>query len=235
MDNEKKDEENKEEKIKKIGLTKNQNKQIMWAVILMVSVLMVVILVPIIKVQLGKFVYAKLDWQKTKLGEIDYYSTRIPAGQPDEFGNYVGNFFINFRNDPRKLDEEINMKKTTTMPIFTRDKVVYISTGKMERNCHEGIVATLTLSGFLRQFALMNVSSAMGDKEIANETGFPYITCFNSPKNTVINVIEGNETRIIQTSPDCYTLEFKDCEVIEVSEKFILEIIKGYMKGFVKK
>ena len=105
----------------------------------------------------------------------------------------------------------------------------------MERNCHEGIVATLTLSGFLRQFALMNVSSAISDKEIANETGFPYITCANSPRNTVINIIEGNETRIIQTSPDCYTLEFKDCEVMEVSEKFILEIIKGYMKGFVKK
>jgi len=77
-------------------------------------------------------------------------------------------FFINFRNDPRKLTD-MEVKKTTTMPVFSRDKVVYISTGKMERNCVDGTAAVLTLSGFLKQFALMNVSGAISDKEIAEE------------------------------------------------------------------
>jgi len=127
------------------------------------------------------------------------------------------------------------VKKTTITPIFNRDEIVYISTGEMKRNCKEGTAGVLTLSGFLRGFALMNVSGAISDKEIANATNFSYITCFNSPHNTVINIIEGNETKITQTSPDCYILEFKDCEVMKVSEKFILEILEGYMKGFEKK
>ena len=218
---------------KKISKKEKQNRQLIWAVVLMVSLIAIIILVPLIKYRfINKFVYSKLDFQKTQAGEIMFYSTRIPVG--DINGKIIGDFFINFRNDPRKL-KDLEVKKTTTMPVFTRDKVVYISTGKMERNCIEGTAATLTLSGFLRQFALMNISGAVNDNRIATETGLPYVSCLNKPHNTVINIVEGNETKIVQWSPDCYTLEFKDCEVMKVSEKFILEIIEGYMKNFEKK
>lgn len=222
-----------EKKEKKSTSKDKQNKQLVWAIILMVSVLAIIILVPLIKYQfINKFVYSNLDFQKTQdsAGNI-FYSTRIPVG--DMYGKVIGSFFINFRNDPRKL-KDIEYKKTTTVPIFSRDKTVYISTGNMSRNCADGTAATLTLSGFLRQFAQMNVSGAIGDKKIAEENNLPFVTCLNSRNNTVINLVEGDETRIVQTSPDCYTLEFKDCEVMKVSEKFVLEIIEGYMKDFVK-
>jgi len=228
---ESKDSENHKKKTKKLAAKEKQNRQLIWAIVLMISVLVIVIFVPLIKYQfINKFAFSELEFQKTQAGDIIFYSTRIPVGDMD--GSIIGSFFINFRNDPRKLEEEIVYKETTTMPLFSRDKTVYISTGEMKRNCQDGTPAVLTLSGFLKQFALMDVSGAISNKKIAEENGFPFITCLNSPKNTVINLIEGNETKIVQTSPDCYTLEFKDCEVMKVSEKFILEIIKGYMKGF---
>ena len=227
------DKSEKHKKPKKLTVKQKQKHQLIWAIVLMVSVILIVILVPLIKYKfINQFNYAKLDFQKTQAGDMKFYSTRIPVG--DLSGNIIGNFFINFRNDPRNL-QDLEVEKTTTMPVFTRDEVVYISTGKMERNCQDGTVAVLTLSGFLKQFALMNVSGAIGDKEIAEANNIPFITCLNSPDNTVINIIEGDETKIVQTGPDCYTLEFKDCEVMKVSEKFLLEIIEGYMKDFEKK
>lgn len=220
-------------KSKKLTTKEKQNKQLIWIIVLMVSLVLIIILVPLIRSQfINKFEFLKLDFYKTQAGNMIFYSTRIPVG--DMSGNIIGSFFINFRNDPRKLNEEVNYKKTTIMPLFSRDKVVYISTGKMERNCIEGTAAVLTLSGFLKQFALMNVSGAISDRKIANETGFPFINCLHNSDNTVINILEGNETKIKQWSPDCYDLEFKDCEVMEVTERFILEIIKGYMKDFEK-
>ena len=219
---------------KKSGVNEKRNKQILWTIVLMSCLIAIIIIVPLIKHQfINKFVYIGLDFQKTQLGDLYFYSTQIPVA--DVYGNILGSFSIDFRNDPRKL-ESITVKKTTTVPVFKKENVVYISTGKIERNCKEGIGAMLMLAGFLRQFAQMNVSAGISDKRIANETNFPFITCLNSQKNnTVIEIIEANETKITQTSPDCYRLEYKDCDVLKVSEKFILEIIEGYMKNFVKK
>jgi hypothetical protein len=220
--------------VKKTTVKQKQNNQLVWAIVLMACVLLIVVFVPLIKYQfINKFVYAELEFQKTQADDLLFYSTRIPVS--DAFNTkIIGTFFINFRNDPRKLkDVETDIK--TGIPTFNKKEVVYISTGEMTRNCAEGTAAVLTLSGFLKQFALMNVSGAISDEKIAIENNFPYIDCENSKLNTVINLIEGNETKITQVNSNCYTLEFKDCEVMKVSEKFILEIIEGYMSDFQRK
>lgn len=224
--------EPEKKKISKKGIKKKQNKQVMWAIILMASLIFIIIIVPFItKNFINKFQYINLDFQKTQLGNMKFYSTKIPVA--DSSNNVIGSFSINFRNDPREL-ENINFKKTTTVPVFTKDKPVYISPGKIERNCVESSAATLTIAGFLRQFAQLNVSAGISDKKVAEENNFPYITCANTKKNTVIEIIEGNETKIEQISPDCYRLIYKDCEIMKVSEKFILAIIEGYMDSFTK-
>ncbi|MDD5191549.1 MAG: hypothetical protein PHH54_02775 [Candidatus Nanoarchaeia archaeon] len=219
---------------KKLINKKNiQSRQIMWTIILMVCLILIIIVVPFIKTNfINKFRYITLDFQKTQLGDMYFYSTKIPVA--DSSNNIVGAFSINFRNDPREL-EDMNIKMTTTVPVFIKDKAVYISPGKIERNCIESSAATLTLSGFLRQFAQLNISAGISDKKVAEENNFPYITCANSKKNTVIEIIEGNETKIEQISPDCYRLEYKDCDIMKVSERFILLILEGYMKNFERK
>ncbi len=227
-----KNKEPEKNKISKKEIKKKQNKQIIWAIILMISLILIIVGVPFIKNNfINKFRYINLDFQKTQLGDMNFYSTKIPVA--NSLNEVIGTFSMNFRNDPRKL-EDMKIIKTTTVPIFIKDRVVYISPGKIERNCVESIAATLTLSGFLRQFAQMNVSAGISDKKVAEEANFPYITCANTKKNTVIEVLEGNETKIEQISPDCYRIEYKDCEIMKVSEKFILMILEGYMDSFMK-
>ena len=227
-----KDKEPEKNKISKKGIKKKQNRQIMWAIILMISLILIIVGVPFIKNNfINKFRYINLDFQKTQLGDMYFYSTQIPVA--DSSNNVIGTFSMNFRNDPREL-EDINFKKTTSVPVFTKERTVYISPGKIERNCVESSAATLTLSGFLRQFAQLNVSAGISDKKVAEENKFPYIACINTKKNTVIEIIEGNETKIEQISPDCYRLEYKDCEIMKVGEKFILAILEGYMDNFMK-
>ena len=220
---------------KKLTAKQKQDRQLKGAVILMVGILAIIILVPLIKIYIfDRFEYLGLDFQKTQLGNYRFYSTRIPVLLTEK---EIGYFSINFRNDPRKL-EDINFKKITYAPVFQKDKVVYISTGKIERECNEGTAAVLTISGFLNQFAQMNVSGALSDKEIAEANNLSYVTCSTHPENTVINIIEGNKTEIRQTRDNCYELEYNECEVLKVSEKFILEIIKGYLqdvKRFIEK
>jgi len=224
--------ESEESKISKKEIKKKQNKQIMWAIILMASLIAIIILVPLIKTNfIDKFKYINLDFQKTQLGDMYFYSTLIPVA---DSSNNFGTFSINFRNDPRKL-EDMKVIKTTTVPVFTQDKTVYISPGNIQRNCVEGSAATLTLAGFLRQFAGFNVSAGISDEKVAKENKFPYITCANSKKNTVIEILEGNETKIEQISPDCYRLIYKDCDIMKVSERFILWTLEGYMDNFMKK
>jgi len=224
--------EEEKPQVQKKETKQKQNRQVIWAIILMTCLILIIIGVPIIKSNfINKFRYINLNFQKTQLGDMYFYSTMIPV--VDSSNNILGTFSMNFRNDPRKLDD-INFKKTTSVPVFIKDKAVYISPGKIERNCVESSAATLTLSGFLRQFAQLNVSAGISDKKIAEENNFPYISCINTKKNTVIEIVEGNETKIEQISPECYRLEYKDCEIMKVSEKFILEILKGYMDNFMK-
>ena len=243
----KKEVENKEpeeNKTPKKDNKKKQNRQVMWAIILMAALILIIVGVPFVRNNfINKFTYINLDFQKTQLGGISgsvtggttgglyFYSTLIPVAASSNW--VIGSFSMNFRNDPREL-ENMTFEKTTTVPVFTKERTVYISPGKIERNCEESIAATLTLSGFLRQFALLNVSAGISDKKVAEESNFPYITCANTKKNTVIEIIEGNETKIEQVNPNCYRLIYKDCEIMKVSERFILAILEGYMDNFMK-
>jgi len=207
-----------------------QDKQFVFMFILMISLIAIIILIPLIKIYFfDRFSYLDLKFYKTSLGDNIFYSTKIPVA--DRFGNIIGSFTISLQNDPRKLDK-INSEFNIDVPTFRKDKTVYITTGKIERNCVEGIPAALILSGFLQQFAQMNVSGAISDKEIAEENNIQYITCLTHPKNTVINFVEGNVTEIKQIGNECYELTYADCDVLKVSEKFILDILKGYMKSF---
>jgi hypothetical protein len=220
-------------KTKNQWLNDKRNRQILWTIVLMTSIIAIIILVPLIKHNfIDKFVYSKLDFQKTRLGDMVFYSTYLPVA--DSSGQkIIGTFSINFRNDPRKL-ESIPVDMKSEFITFNKKDVVYVSIGDMNRNCLEGTAATLTLAGFLRQFAQMNVSAGMSNEQTANENNFPYITCENSKNNTVIKIIEGDKTEIRQINSNCYELEYKECEVMKVSEKFIIEIIKGYMKDFTR-
>ena len=57
-----------------------QNKQLKWAVFLMTSIILIIVVVPFINTNfINKFDYHGLTFQKTQLGQLEFYSTKFPV------------------------------------------------------------------------------------------------------------------------------------------------------------
>ncbi len=210
------------------GLNKKQNKQVLWAVILMIGILLIVLFVPyVVKNHFNKFRYIKLDFEKTQLGEIFFYSTKIPITKGDEV---TGFYTMNFRNDPRKL-EYVNMSIPQNLIGFEKNETVYISFNPGMQACDDNTIALMNLAGFLRDFGSLDIKSAVHNEPYATED-IPYITCENSPNNTVLWLNSGPQTKIKKTGKNCYQLEYNNCEILPVTEKFMLIVLEGYMSYF---
>jgi len=223
-----------EKKSKKLSKKEIQNRQVMWAIILMVSLILIILLVPfIVKNFINKFVYLNLDWQKTKLGKIFFYSTRVPI--IDKEGNIVDVYTMNFRNDPRDLEkiEFIPLEKDPDI-YFRQDKTVYISLNPDMEACEDNTIALIPLAGFLRDFGGFNISSAVSDSDYARANNMTYAVCGIYPQNTVIYINSGNKTEIKKTEKDCYELTYSNCEIIKATEKFELLILEKYMSYFTR-
>jgi len=226
-------EDNKEREDKKLNLSKKQNKQILWAVILMGGIIAIIILVPLLKHNFfDKFTYINLDWQKTQLGDLIFYSIKIPIA--DRGGQITGIYTMNFRNDPRKL-EYINNEIDDNLVNFESDEIVYISLNAEMEACGDNAIALINFAGFLRDFAELEIESAVSDENSANENGLKYITCDNSLENTVININSGDESKINKINENCYEIIYNSCEIIPVTEKFMLTILEHYMSYFKRK
>lgn len=221
-------------KISKDSINKKQNKQIMWAIILMVSIILIVVLVPIIKQNFfDKFVYLKLDFQKTKIGDLIFYSANIPV--TDFAGkNIVGTYSINFRSDPRKIESiPVNIIGGNVIN-FTKNRPVYITLNPQMEKCDDNIISMATLAGFLKGFGGLNIKSAVTDEDYAKQNNLSYITCKDSLTNTVIYIDSGDETKIEEVEKNCYKLTYSNCEMVPVAERFIFKILENYMDYFVR-
>lgn len=230
-----KKETNSKKKRKKLSKKDIQNRQLMWAIILMGSIILIILFVPFITTNfINKFVYLNLNFQKTKLGDIFFYSTRVPIINNQE--DIVDSYSMNFRNNPKKLEKiEFSHPNDVGYIYFKKNEVVYISLDPEMEHCEDTAIALIPFAGFLRDFAKQNVSSAVSDEDYANLNNISYATCENSPDNTVIYINSGAKTEIKKTERNCYELIYNDCEITKVTERFTLLVLEKYMSYFVRK
>lgn len=206
---------------------KKQDKQIIWIIIFMGIIIVSFFIVPyFIKNYVNSFEYGGLNFQKTKQGEIFYYSAYVPI--TDQNYQEIGKYPVNLREDPRKLDY-IKSDILYDELSFARQNTVFITVGADSPRCTYNAMAGARLAMFLNGFASMNVAGALDNKTLAEETKTPYVTCETNPKNTVILLKYGDETSIRKLKDNCYELKYKGCEILPVTEKFQLMILEGYM------
>lgn len=213
-------------------IEKKQDSQIMWAIFLMASVLLIILLVPYIKSNyFDKFEYKGLEFQKTRIGDLVFYSVKFPVVSGT--GQVIGDYAVNLRNDPRDL-EYIPVNVTNDTIKFAKHTGgygdVYISVGDSITDCDDSIIAMATLSGFLGDSGL-KVKSGVLNKTYAKENNQARINCWNSTLDTVIKVRRGEKTEIKEAKENCYEIIFKDCEILQVSEKFELLILEQYVNS----
>ncbi len=214
-------------------LKKIQEGQMKWALFLMAAVLIIVVVVPFVKFNyVDKFDYHGLTFQKTQLGELEFYSSQFPVVVGT--GQVVGTYSVNLRNDPRDL-EKIPLNTGDGRIEFTLNDGkfgdAYITLNPFMELCEDSGIAMASLSGFLKD-ANLNVISAVTDKAYARDNNMTQRWCNNDPLDTVFVVTDGNDTMITEIQEGCYELQFNDCEIMQVSEKAILVMLEQYGDSF---
>lgn len=209
-----------EEKSKKAvkGIDKKlktaQEKQLKFAIIMMVVVIAAFLISYYasrwIISQAGKFEYAGIDFSKAQTG----YMASFPL--EDAFGNKAEPLRIIFWEDPRKTERiaingSIRLKKTVAIGVEAQ----------FVENCIDSIQAGTTLAAFLTKLGITAFAADTNytEAKMLNRT---YVDCDNPQGYSVIISRIANESRIIQKG-DCYILEAgNNCEIMNVSEKFLI-------------
>lgn len=201
---------------KKIKYYESQAK---WIFIIM-GVLIIGIIVSVwLTSEEQKFEYIGLDWERELFaGEIPIYATQIRGHNPN---GIPINFKANFRNNPKELKVPIQGDLS-----IIANRPVYFSLD-MDSNLNQ--CGTVSLISFGRFMAEMRFELVTGvtTQEKADEFSRPYVDCTTNPDRTVFILKSGNKSLIRQDSENknCYILEVKDCEDVQVLEKLQIGIL----------
>jgi len=149
--------------------------------------------------------YEGVKFEIVKEGELILYQTSLPVIYQ---GNIVP-YNIYFRNDPRKLkDVEFNDE----LVLF--EDIVINSTEDFK--C-EGM-GVIAIANFVK------VNELLGMKVIKDGNA----SCDENGMYSFIQLQPGNVTNIKKVGPSCYNLNVNDCEILEVTERFMLEELIKY-------
>lgn len=128
------------------------------------------------------------------------YKTFIPVIYNGKSVPY--NFYL--RNDPRKLD---NIEFDSEI-VLLENMVINMSD---DIKCDSDEIIALA--------NLLKLYEIIGTKVIKDENA----GCDAQGRYMFLNIQKGEDTNIIQTSPGCYELNVNNCEILKVTEKFMIK------------
>ncbi|MBI2630306.1 hypothetical protein HYW76_04330 [Candidatus Pacearchaeota archaeon] len=205
--------ENKEE------IRKGIEKQMKWIIAFFVIVIIAVIIVYSIFTGAGRFDYIGLEFQKEKRGNVMFYLTQFPL--TDDFGNVVSYLPTYFREDPRKTTRIV-----INGSIRLKESVALAAEKEIVEGCEDSILAATTLSLYLKQLGISSFG-ATTNKTAAEELKREYVSCDDTSEYSIVIFQLGNESRIDRNG-DCYTLQINNCEMMNVTERFMLGVYANY-------
>jgi len=187
--------------ISKKDQNKQQNKQLKYILILIGFAFFLVFVFSLVSYLRTNFEYKGVEFDIVKdSGGIIFYKTSLPVVSEGKNLNY--NFYL--RNDPRKLknvnfEGELDIKKFMVMN-YTN-----------EFSCEGyGVIAITNL---------MNLYQLVGTKVMKDDNA----SCDEQGRYIFLKILSGEKTKVEQFGPACYNLYVKDCEILEATERFMLE------------
>src|SRR3989338_28152 len=179
----------------------DQNKILRNFFIGMAILILLIILVVYAFQSTKKFEYRGVDFKIVKSGNLVFYNTKIPVVVDGKNAEY--NFYL--RSDPRKLEEEVSFNGDLDLA----QNLVLNSTEDF--NCDGfGVIATANL---------VNLYKVSGINVIKDQNA----TCDSEGRYAFINLQKGSETRIDKVGPACYNVNISNCEILEATERLMLE------------
>ncbi len=170
---------------------------------------------------LSYFEYGGLTFSKQKVGEIEVFHHSYYVQTPSGLAKY--NFYI--RNDPRKNNVVVIGKSNLMNP----GSVVYLSINSDGlAECKYGPLAVGSLSSFITDNQMRVIAGNLNFWDAGLNRDL-WATCENKPGNKVIEILEGNETKV-DIEGNCYRIEVADCQILEAVEKLEVESILNARK-----
>lgn len=166
--------------------------------------LLIIIIWVIVVDSIRNFTYKDIDFNVVKKGQIIFYHTSIPFY--DGSHNHIADYNIYLRKDPRKL------KDFPFNATINRKEVLVIESDNPFNCDGKGVIAVANL---------VQIFENIGTKTIKD----PKAGCDPEGKYTFVKLQEANSSSIIQTEPSCYEFNIANCEILEVTEKFIVEAL----------
>lgn len=188
--------------------SKNQNKQLRNVLIGIGVVAVIFVLIIFTVNSIRHFEYRDVDWNVVKEGDLIFYNTVFPF-YSSMTGAHIADYNIYLRNDPRDLNANVDFDGKFHMP-----KIMAISFPEEEKFVCEGKGA-IAIANFVKIFG------ALGTEVVKDENA----QCDELGRYMFVEIVEGEETRIEKNGPACYEISVKECEILEGTERFLLEAI----------
>jgi len=204
--------------IKKTGIeeipikTKDQEKQenkILRNILIITGIIILLVVGAYFYIDsLRSYNYEGVEFTTIQEGELILYKTFLPVPYQGEIVPY--NIF--FRTKPTKLKNiEFNTEDFTLM------KNVALNI-KTEFDCKGYQSIAIGNIGVVHNVARINL---MHDQNA---------TCDPQGRYMLINIEEGDKSEIISEGNNCYTLKVNNCEILPVTERFLLEVLSELNK-----
>ena len=199
--------------------SKKHESQLKWVIFGMIALLLVVILVYFIVQQSKYFNYGGLTYEKITSRNVDLYHTQMALKDVD--GNLVANYNLYLRNDPRELK---NIIIDGNFVLKNRNVIVSLDP-EVERGCEDSGIAGANFFSFMKVSGY-DIKLGYTNKTYAQERNASFSNCDVNygPYYDVIVIKKGNETSIVKRDENCYELYFKDCEILKITERFMVAL-----------
>jgi hypothetical protein len=174
------------------------------------------ILIAVYSYQQTHFEYLGLEFSKIKIGSVPLYYAKVPLYNQN--GVMVNYYQLYLRKDPRTLKNiSINGK------IRTREKIIMAAD---DIKCEDANLAGAKMGDFWSlAFGVKNVIVGTTNKTRAEENNMEYVDCNENVMyldSTAVMIKPGNVTEINQKTPTCYEIVVSDCDILRVTERFML-------------
>ena len=200
-----------EQKPKKQTKERKLEKEILGVLIFLGVLIGVFVIATSYFKSLNYFEYEGLTFSKKRVGNIEVFHHSYYLKVAEKLINY--NFYI--RGDPRYNNVTVEGKKSKLLAPGT---VVYVTVNsKGLQECRYAPLAVGSFSSFLsdNQMTVIGGNLNFWDVPIKNDE---WITCENKPGNRVVEIFEGNETKVT-IQGNCYRISVNNCEILEATEK----------------
>lgn len=164
------------------------------------------------------FEYKNIDFEIVKYCDARPCLVLYKASVPRDYLHPVTgkvtqiDYVMNLRNDPRKLESvpfegDIDL----SFPI----KKMILET-EYEEICQGDV--TIAKANMIQAFKIMGIDIYKDENAMCDPEG----------RYMHVKIVKGDETKIEETSNNCYTISIKDCEILKGTERFMLEAFSDF-------